>query len=139
MPWNQYSNFIHNISINELAYGYPYDDQGNYSSNNQLKSDPGIATVNLYPLAAGGATPVFATTSLPAGSVAPAPFNQYANMIEVTGGTGPYFFSILAGGTTASVCTWRICSTPRSKAGRSASPAIATAAPPARDQAAAAH
>ena len=38
----------------------------------------------------------------------------------------------------ASACICRTCSTPSSKASRSASPAIATAAPPARDRAAAA-
>ena len=40
--------------------------------------------------------------------------------------------------TAANACTCRTCSTPSSKATRSASPAIATAAPPARDRAAAA-
>lgn len=101
MPSNQYSKFIHDISINGMAYGFAYDDQGGYSSNNSLLADPGLATINLYPLTAGGASPTIHTTSLPGTSVLAnfAQMGNFAQMVVATGGTGPLSYSINSSGT----------------------------------------
>ncbi|MFO0959296.1 MAG: beta-1,3-glucanase family protein [Isosphaeraceae bacterium] len=65
---NYYAAFLHQpgISINGLAYGYPYDDQGGFSTNIQMRTPQGV-TISLLPWANAGALAIAGPTSVAAG------------------------------------------------------------------------
>ncbi|MHB1556721.1 MAG: putative Ig domain-containing protein [Isosphaeraceae bacterium] len=101
-PSNLYSAFLHSnstinptngVSVNGLAYGYPYDDQAGLSTNVGFLNPPGSLILNIGDFQASGLKIVTPTSSLPNVGVG-APYSQ---TIVVSGGSGGNVFQVVGG------------------------------------------
>jgi hypothetical protein len=96
---NLYSAFLHRnsttdpaagISVNGLAYGYPFDDQGSFSTNIQYAAGqaPATVTFDLKPWTNSSAAPTTTTLAYTPGSpVEGQPVTLVATVVPSTGGT----------------------------------------------------
>ena len=96
---NVYSAFLHRnstidptsgVSVNGLAYGFPYDDQAGLSTNVGYANPPGTLVLNIGDFQPG-LTFVTRTSSLPAAGVGAA----YSQTIATTGGSGGNTFQVV--------------------------------------------